>query len=164
MQGFRWVIVLGCVAAAVGIGMLVWGFTRHPETSGSTSVVDRTPVVDPESLAIYSNGTYGFTFFYPATARVVEATSSQPWRANAGAPGAAITKKAAVSANGAVVTTAQGGTFSVRVYNRWLPIIELRDQDRNDVNPFLNPRALDINKGNRQVAHGIVFALRPLDL
>jgi hypothetical protein len=79
-------------------------------------------------------------------------------------PGDAITKKAAVQANGAVLTTAQGATFSVRVYNRYLPIIELRDQDKNDVNPFLNPRALDINKGNKQVAHGIVFVLRPLDL
>ena len=79
-------------------------------------------------------------------------------------PGDAITKATAVKANGAVLTTAQGGTFSVRVYNRYLPIIELRDQDKNDVNPFLNPRALDINKGNKQVAHGIVFVLRPPDL
>ena len=79
-------------------------------------------------------------------------------------PGATITKKAAVKANGAVLTTAQGGTFKVKVYNRHVPIIELRDQDPNDVNPFLNPRALDINKGNKQVAHGIVFVLRPVDL
>ena len=79
-------------------------------------------------------------------------------------PGATITKKAAVKANGAVLTTAQGGTFRVKVYNRHVPIIELRDQDPNDVNPFLNPRALDINKGNRQIAHGIVFVLRPADL
>ena len=40
----------------------------------------------------------------------------------------------------------------------------VRDRDTNDVNPFLNPRALDINAGNRQVAHGIVFVLRPFDL
>jgi hypothetical protein len=79
-------------------------------------------------------------------------------------PGATITKKDAVRANGAVLTTAQGGTFTVKVYNKYLPIIELRDQDPNDVNPFLNPRALDINKGNRQIAHGIVFVLRPADL
>ena len=79
-------------------------------------------------------------------------------------PGAPITKKAAVNADGAVLTTAQGGTVKVRVYSRYLPIIELRDKDTNDVNPFLNPRALDINAGNRQVAHGIVFVLRPLDL
>ncbi|HSO65743.1 MAG TPA: fasciclin domain-containing protein [Ornithinibacter sp.] len=79
-------------------------------------------------------------------------------------PGDAITKRAATKADGAELTTAQGGTFTVRVYNRHVPIIELRDQDRNDVNPFLNPRALDINKGNKQIAHGIVFVLRPLDL
>jgi Fasciclin domain len=79
-------------------------------------------------------------------------------------PGATITKKDAVKANGAVLTTAQGGTITAKVYNRYLPIIELRDQDRNDVNPFLNPRALDINKGNRQIAHGIVFVLRPVNL
>ncbi len=75
-----------------------------------------------------------------------------------------ITKNAAVKANGVELTTAAGGTFKVRVYNRYVPIIELRDQDPNDVNPFLNPRALDINKGNKQVAHGIVFVLRPVDL
>lgn len=79
-------------------------------------------------------------------------------------PGATITKAQAVNANGAVLTTAQGGTFTVRVHSRWLPLIELRDQDRDDANPFLNPRALDINKGNRQVAHGVVLVLRPLDL
>ena len=73
-------------------------------------------------------------------------------------------RSAAVNANGAELTTAQGGTIKVRVYNRYLPIVELRDQDTNDVNPFLNPRALDINEGNTQVAHGIVFVLRPLDL
>jgi hypothetical protein len=79
-------------------------------------------------------------------------------------PGATITKSAAVNANGAELTTAQGGTIKVRVYNRYVPIVELRDKDTNDVNPFLNPRALNINKGNKQVAHGIVFVLRPLDL
>jgi hypothetical protein len=79
-------------------------------------------------------------------------------------PGATITKRDAVNADGATLTTAQGGTFTVRVYNRWLPIVELRDQDRDDINPFLNSRALDINKGNKQIAHGIVFVLRPLDL
>src|SRR6478735_788085 len=79
-------------------------------------------------------------------------------------PGATLTKKDAVNANGAVLTTAQGGTIKVRVYSKFFPIVELRDQDPNDVNPFLNPQSLDINKGNRQIAHGIIFVLRPLDL
>ncbi len=79
-------------------------------------------------------------------------------------PGATITKKDARKADGAVLTTAQGGTITVKVRDQYLPWITLRDQDRNDVNPFINPRAFDINKGNKQIAHGIVFVLRPLDL
>ncbi len=79
-------------------------------------------------------------------------------------PGTAITSAQAVKANGATLTTAQGATIGVRVWSPRLRIIELRDQDRNDINPFLVPRALDINKGNAQIAHGIAFVLRPADL
>ncbi|MBT9254265.1 fasciclin domain-containing protein [Phycicoccus sp. MAQZ13P-2] len=79
-------------------------------------------------------------------------------------PGATIAKRDAVKADGAALTTAQGGTITVKVRNKWIPLVELKDQDRNDVNPFVNPRRFDINKGNKQIAHGIVFVLRPLDL
>ncbi|WP_377641400.1 fasciclin domain-containing protein [Oryzobacter terrae] len=79
-------------------------------------------------------------------------------------PGTAITAAQAVKANGATLTTAQGATIGVRVWSPRLRIVELRDQDRNDVNPFLVPRALDINAGNAQIAHGIAFVLRPADL
>lgn len=79
-------------------------------------------------------------------------------------PGPAITKQAALKANGATLTTAEGGSIGVRVWSPQLGIVELRDQDRDDVNPFLNPRALDINAGNKQIAHGIVFVLRPKNL
>lgn len=79
-------------------------------------------------------------------------------------PGATLTSKQAAAANGATLTTAQGGTVGVRVYNKRLPLIQLRDKDRNDVDPFLNPWGLNINKGNKQIAHGITFVLRPVDL
>ena len=79
-------------------------------------------------------------------------------------PGPAITKAAALKANGANLVTAEGGTIGVKVWSPQLGIVELRDQDRDDVNPFLNPRALDINAGNAQIAHGIVFVLRPKNL
>jgi hypothetical protein len=79
-------------------------------------------------------------------------------------PGATITSKQAAAANGASLTTAQGGTIHVRVYNRYVPIIELRDKDTDDANPFLNPRALNINKNNAQIAHGITAVLRPVNL
>ena len=80
-------------------------------------------------------------------------------------PGATITSKDALNANGATLQTAlPGATIRVRVLSRYFKLIELRDQDTNDVNPIINPRAFDINKGNKQIAHGIVFVLRPLDL
>ena len=81
-------------------------------------------------------------------------------------PGATITSKAALGADGARADHRPGGTtFTVDViYRGRLPIVSLRDQDPNDVDPFLNPSALDINKGNKQIAHGIVLVLRPLDL
>ena len=40
--------------------------------------------------------------------------------------------------------------------------VKLLDADRNDANPRIV--AKDINKGNRQIAHGINRVLRPLDL
>jgi Fasciclin domain len=79
-------------------------------------------------------------------------------------PGATITSRQALRSDGVTLTTAQGGTIKVDVLLRGLPLVQLRDQDTNDIDPFLNPLALDINKGNKQIAHGILFVLRPLDL
>lgn len=79
-------------------------------------------------------------------------------------PGATITAKTALASNGAVLTTAQGGTITVKVWSRWLRIVQLKDQDRTDLDPFLVPGKLDINKGNVQIAHGVSRVLRPIDL
>ena len=78
-------------------------------------------------------------------------------------PGATITKAQAVKANGAVLTTAQGGTIKVKVtWYFWHPTVTLRDKDPNATNPTVN--AFNINKGNKQIAHGIDRVLRPVDL
>ena len=79
-------------------------------------------------------------------------------------PGATISSRQALRSDGATLATAQGATFRVDVLSRWLPLVRLVDQDRNDVNPFLVTSKLDINKGNAQIAHGITAVLRPLDL
>lgn len=80
-------------------------------------------------------------------------------------PGATIDSATALKADGAKLNTAlPGKTFTVDVLSKRHKLIMLRDNDRNDLNPFINPRAFDINKGNRQIAHGIVFVLRPFDL
>lgn len=77
-------------------------------------------------------------------------------------PGATITRKAAVEANGAKLTTAAGSTVTVRVTGRCLPRVTLRDADTNDRDPRVVK--FDINKGNRQIAHAIDAVLRPSDL
>jgi uncharacterized surface protein with fasciclin (FAS1) repeats len=80
-------------------------------------------------------------------------------------PGATINSAAALKSNGASLNTAlPGATFTVRVLSKRHKLITLRDNDANDANPFINRRAFDINKGNKQIAHGITRVLRPLDL
>ena len=61
-------------------------------------------------------------------------------------------------------TTAQGGTVTVNVRTPRGPVITLVDQDRNDRNPRVILSQVDINKGNKQIAHGISRVLRPMDL
>ena len=79
-------------------------------------------------------------------------------------PGATISSAKALAADGKDLTTAQGGTFSVDVLNPVRGVIRLQDQDPNDVDPMTVPKLLDINKGNKQIAHGISYVLRPADL
>ncbi|WP_406829777.1 fasciclin domain-containing protein [Pedococcus sp. KACC 23699] len=80
-------------------------------------------------------------------------------------PGATIDSTAALGSDGARLATAlPGASITVDVISRRFKLVALRDNDKNDIDPLLNPRALDINKGNKQIAHGIVLVLRPLDL
>ena len=79
-------------------------------------------------------------------------------------PGATIDSRAALASDGVRLKTAEGGTVTVDVLSRRLGLIRLRDHDRNDIDPFLLRRELDINRGNKQIAHGILFVLRPSDL
>jgi uncharacterized surface protein with fasciclin (FAS1) repeats len=78
--------------------------------------------------------------------------------------GSKINAKTALKANGATLTTAQGGTFKVKVSKR--PSIELRDNDPDSRNPRVVLSLTDINKGkqNKQIAHGIDRVLRPVNL
>lgn len=80
-------------------------------------------------------------------------------------PGATIDSKTALKSDGAKLTTAlPGGAVTVDVLSKRWRLIRLIDADRNDADPILNPWAFDINKGNRQIAHGILLVLRPLDI
>ena len=76
-------------------------------------------------------------------------------------PGATITYRQALKAKGARLTTAlEGSTVRVKVRHR--VFVELVDADRNDRNPFVVQP--NLNKGNRQIAHGIDRVLRPVNL
>jgi uncharacterized surface protein with fasciclin (FAS1) repeats len=79
-------------------------------------------------------------------------------------PGATIDARAARKADGAALTTALGPTITVDVRHHrygygWLRLV---DADRNDRDPRVV--AVDINRGNRQIAHAIDRVLRPIDL
>lgn len=76
-------------------------------------------------------------------------------------PGATIPARKALRANGAELTTAQGGTITVHVRGHR---ITLSDQDPDARDARVNRGQTDINAGNRQIAHGINRVLRPVDL
>lgn len=77
-------------------------------------------------------------------------------------PGATIDREAALKADGASLTTAGGGAVTVDVRGYCWKRVTLVDADRSDRDP--RAVAFDVNKGNRQIAHGIDRVLRPIDL
>jgi hypothetical protein len=80
-------------------------------------------------------------------------------------PGSPIDSAAALKADRAELATAlPAKTVLVDVLSRRHQLIMLRDNDRNDANPFIDRHAFDINKGNQQIAHGITRVLHPIDL
>jgi uncharacterized surface protein with fasciclin (FAS1) repeats len=78
-------------------------------------------------------------------------------------PGATVTYRQARASDGAKLETALSGeTLKVRV--RHDGRVVLVDADRDDKNARVIGDLKNINKGNRQIAHGINQVLRPLDL
>jgi len=75
-------------------------------------------------------------------------------------PGATITYKQALAANGARLTTAlPGATVKVKVVRHRVTLV---DADPDDANPVVVRK--NLNKGNLQIAHGISQVLRPVNL
>jgi uncharacterized surface protein with fasciclin (FAS1) repeats len=79
-------------------------------------------------------------------------------------PGATITYRTARHSDGAVLGTAlKGAEITVDVRHRHRSrIVRLADLDRDTWNPRIVQA--NINKGNKQIAHGINKVLRPVDL
>jgi uncharacterized surface protein with fasciclin (FAS1) repeats len=77
-------------------------------------------------------------------------------------PGATITYKQALKADGAKLQTAlPGATVKVKVRGKRVILV---DKDKDARNPRVIMGLRDINKGNKQIAHGIDRVLRPIDL
>lgn len=79
-------------------------------------------------------------------------------------PGKTLSSGKVLQADGAKLTTAQGGKVKVSVKTKPSLSITLKDKDKNDRDPRAVLRALDVNEGNKQIAHGINRVLRPIDL
>lgn len=77
--------------------------------------------------------------------------------------GSAISYRDALQADGAVLTTLQGGTIEVDVRGRWLKRVRLIDQDTNDADPYVVQANIGGQAANGY-AHGISAVLRPVDL
>jgi uncharacterized surface protein with fasciclin (FAS1) repeats len=78
-------------------------------------------------------------------------------------PGAPIDYRTAKKADGAKLKTANGKRLVVD-YRAKSGLVRLIDKDRDDKNAFVLPAAKNLNKGNRQIAHGVSAVLRPIDL
>ncbi len=76
-------------------------------------------------------------------------------------PGATVNYRQALKSNGARLATALDGS-SVRVKVVHRVFVQLVDADKDDRNPYVVQP--NLNKGNRQIAHGIDRVLRPVNL
>jgi hypothetical protein len=87
MTKFGWLALSGCIVAVIGVALLVWGFAHQSASyTSSHDTIERTALLNPPELGLYSSGTYGLSFAYPATATIKsDFTEPTPaWRAFAG--------------------------------------------------------------------------------
>lgn len=76
-------------------------------------------------------------------------------------PGATVTYRQALRSDGAVLDTALPGA-TIKIKKRYYVFVQIVDQDPDAKNAWVVQP--NINKGNRQIAHGISQVLRPVDL
>ena len=76
-------------------------------------------------------------------------------------PGRTLTYTRVRRADGAVLTTAQGGEVTVQVS---AGTVRLTDLDPDAANARIVPTLSNLNRGNKQIAHGVSRVLRPTDL
>ena len=87
MTRLGWLIVAGLVLCILtGVAAVIWFAGSTTPTQQSVLIEEPLRTIDPSAVAIYTNGTYGFSFFYPATAVLVDeftSASVPDWREHA---------------------------------------------------------------------------------
>jgi uncharacterized surface protein with fasciclin (FAS1) repeats len=79
-------------------------------------------------------------------------------------PGKTLTSGKVLKADGAKLMTAAGKTIKVDVRTKPSLRVTLKDRDKDDRDARAVLTSLDLNKGNKQVAHAIDRVLRPINL
>jgi uncharacterized surface protein with fasciclin (FAS1) repeats len=150
-----------------------------------TKAVEAVLANKPDSpVKVLADGTVALTAFIPtdrAFKNLASALTNKTVKTEAGAfkavaglgidtvesvllyhvvPGATILSGDALKANGAKLKTALDGKV-IRVSVTGAPAIILRDYNPKLANPRVNLDQVDINEGNKQVAHGINAVLMP---
>ena len=93
MTRFGWFMFLATLLVIGGISMgAVYLHNKNLVPVTATTSATSTPLTDPSTLSIYTNGEFGFSFMYPATANIQDsfsATSSakSAWRVGATSKG-----------------------------------------------------------------------------
>lgn len=94
MTRFGWTIIgaLMCIVVCA-LGVFMWLSGTPPQQASVALPEEPERTLDPSALAIYTSGTYGFSFFYPATATLTDAfgaAGALDWRMHAVAAGTLI--------------------------------------------------------------------------
>jgi hypothetical protein len=98
MTRFGWQVVLGVLAVCLLVaGAIAWIHERT-KVQPVADTQQAPATVDPSQLSIYTSGEFGFSFFYPSQATVIDAysqgssTLDMPWRLHAVATGTPIVR------------------------------------------------------------------------
>ena len=86
MTRFGWITTSATMLLVGAIILIVLVLTNHQAAPVPVSTIASStlPLIDPSTLSIYTSGTYGFSFFYPATATVTDQFSNSTSSSNSG--------------------------------------------------------------------------------
>jgi uncharacterized surface protein with fasciclin (FAS1) repeats len=98
---------------------------------------------------------------YAALAQVADVNTTEQLLLYHAVPGKTINYKQAKASDGARLQTGTGAKIRVKVVDGSVTLV---DGDKNDRNARVIPTLKNLNKGNRQIAHGVDRVLRPFDL